>query len=320
MPVSRTCRAAAFCCVAMLVCVSPFAARSAEPVLTKFGRRSDGLPIVIAHRGSSGERPEHTRAAYQLALQQGADLIEMDLQLTRDGMLVGLHDAVLDRVTDVAEHPEFAERRKANRDGKLEWRVSDFSFAELRSLRVRHLAAGKPTEFDRQETVPTFAEQIALVRAHNEAHKTRIGLCPELKSVSGHKALGLDLEAAFLKAVREYQLEDDPALPVVVQCFELESLERLKPKTKLPLAFLTGDRPTEQQLGRIMASVNILAVNVKALQADDSAAWIRSLHEHGLGVIAWTYKNDVPAMKRGIELGLDGYFTDYPAAGIAARN
>lgn len=293
--------------------------QGADPVLTKFGRRSDGLPIVIAHRGSSGERPEHTLAAYRLALAQGADLIEMDLQLSKDGVLVGLHDVVLDRVTDISEHPEFAARRKSGRDGKLQWRVYDFTFAELRTLRVRHVVAGKPTPFDREELIPTFAEQIQLVREHNATRQTRLGLCPELKNVAGQKVHGLDIEAAFLQAVREHRLEADASLPVVVQCFELETIERLRPATKLPLAYLSGDRPAEKQLGRISESANILAVHVKALQPDDSAEWIRQQHQRGLGVIAWTYKDDVALMQRGIALGLDGYFTDFPSAGIAAR-
>lgn len=304
----------------LVVFLTPLFASGAEPVLTKFGRRSDGLPIVIAHRGSSGERPEHTLAAYRLALEQGADLIEMDLQLSSDGVLVGLHDTVLDRVTDVAEHPEFATRRKPNRDGKLQWRVYDFSFAELRTLRVRHLVGGQPTEFDRQEGIPTFAEQVALVREHNAAKKTRVGLCPELKNVAGQKVHGLDLEAAFLKAITEHRLESDDSMPVVVQCFELETIERLRKKTKLPLAYLSGDRPAEKQMSRILEAADIVAVNVKALQPDDSAEWVRSVHQRRLGVIAWTYKNDVAVMKKGIELGIDGYFTDFPAAGVAARS
>jgi len=294
-------------------------ATGAEPVLLKTGRRSDGLPSVIAHRGSSGERPEHTRAAYQLALEQGADLIEMDLQLTRDGVLVGLHDTTLDRVTDVAEHPEFAAKRRANKDGKLVWWVRDFSFAELRTLRVRHVVNGQPTDFDRREVIPTFVEQIALVRAYNAQTKSRIGLCPELKNVAGQKATGLDLEAAFVKAIHDQRLEDDESLPVVVQCFELETIERLRQRTKLPLAFLSSDRPNEHQMSRILETANLLAVNVKALQPADSPEWIRSLHRSGLGVIAWTYKDNVPQIQAGIESGLDGFFTDFPAAGVVAR-
>lgn len=291
----------------------------AEPVLLKTGRRSDGLPIVIAHRGSSGERPEHTRAAYQLALEQGADLIEMDLQLSRDGVLVGLHDTTLDRVTDVAEHPEFAAKRRANREGKLVWWVRDFSFAELRTLRVRHVVGGQPTEFDRRELIPTFLEQIALVREHNAKTHSRIGLCPELKNVAGQKATGLDLEAAFIKVIHDQRLEDDESLPVVVQCFELETVERLRRQTKLPLAYLSSDRPNERQMSRILEAANVLAVNIKTLQPDDSQEWIRSLHRSGLGVIAWTYKDNVSQIQAGLECGLDGFFTDFPAAGVVAR-
>ncbi len=292
---------------------------AADPVLTKMGRRADGLPIVIAHRGSSGERPEHTIAAYKLALEQGADLIEMDLQLSSDGVLVGLHDTTLDRVTDIADHPEFAARKKTDKNGKSSFWVRDFTFAELRTLRVRHVIGGKPTLYDREQLIPTFAEQIALVRNHNAKTKSRVGLCPELKNVGGLKAVGLDLEAAFLKAVQDHHLEGDESLPVVVQCFELETVERLRSRVKLPLAYLVGSRPDDRAMGRVLEAADILAVHVKAIQPDDSAVWIKSLHQRGLGVIAWTYKDDLAQMRAGIACGLDGYFTDFPAAGVAAR-
>jgi len=133
-------------------------------------------PIVIAHRGASGERPEHTLAAYERAIDQGADCIEPDLVLTKDGVLVARHDIYLSTTTDVAEHPEFAARRRPATDAahaRLEdWFVSDFTLAELRTLRARQAFRGRSTAFDSQFDIPTFDEVLALA-AHRSVSTLR---------------------------------------------------------------------------------------------------------------------------------------------------
>jgi len=112
-------------------------------------------PFIIAHRGASGERPEHTLAAYRLALEEGADYIEPDLRLTKDGVFIALHDASLNRTTDVATRPEFAGRAKPDKKGAPSWSPGDSTLAEIRTLRCHQGTAGRPKEFDNQEGIPT---------------------------------------------------------------------------------------------------------------------------------------------------------------------
>jgi glycerophosphoryl diester phosphodiesterase len=138
-------------------------------------------PIVIAHRGASGSRPEHTLAAYDLAIDQGADFIEPDLVPTRDDVLVARHENAIGGTTDVAAHPEFAGRRTTKTiDGQTltDWFVEDFTLAELKTLRAKErlpqLRAGN-TAFDGTFEVATLAEIIAL------AKRRHVGIYPETK-------------------------------------------------------------------------------------------------------------------------------------------
>src|SRR6478736_9244617 len=130
---------------------------------------SSVMPIVIAHRGASGYRPEHTLASYELGAQQGADYIEQDLVATRDGELVCRHENEISGSTDVAGHPEFAGRRTRKEiDGKVYegWFTEDFTLAELKTLRARERIPDirvANSRFDGQFEVPTFEEILALV-------------------------------------------------------------------------------------------------------------------------------------------------------------
>jgi glycerophosphoryl diester phosphodiesterase len=143
---------------------------------------------VIAHRGASAERPEHTLEAYRLAIAQGAHFIEPDLVPTRDGVLVARHENALSGSTDVAERPEFADRKTRKQiDGVWveDWFAEDFTFAELKTLRARET---KPAErpgnraFDDRFSIPSFAEVIALAKEEGERLGRPIGLYPETKT------------------------------------------------------------------------------------------------------------------------------------------
>ncbi len=182
-------------------------------------------PLVIAHRGASGERPEHTMAAYRLAIAQGADFIEPDLVLTRDGVPVCRHENEISGTTDVAAHPAFASRRMTKViDGQSVsgWFVEDFTLTEIKTLRAKErLPELRPqnTIYDGQEEIPTFAEVLALARASN------VGIYPELKHPNFLAAQGLDPIASFLSVVRgdggEAQAVADS---MFVQCFEVGPL------------------------------------------------------------------------------------------------
>jgi glycerophosphoryl diester phosphodiesterase len=191
-------------------------------------------PLVIAHRGASGERPEHTLAAYRLAIAQGADFIEPDLVLTKDGHLVCRHENEISATTDVAQRLEFASRRSRKQvDGReVEgWFTEDFTLAELRTLRCRErLPQLRPANmaFDGQEQIPTFAEVCALASAEG------VGVYPETKHPTYFETLGQSFDDVLLETLAAQGWRDASA-PVFIQSFEVTNLRRLRARTSLPL-------------------------------------------------------------------------------------
>jgi glycerophosphoryl diester phosphodiesterase len=203
-------------------------------------------PIIIAHRGASGERPEHTLAAYTLAIEQGADFIEPDLVLTRDGILVARHENEIGETTDVAGRSEFADRKTSKMiDGQrfTGWFTEDFTLAELKTLRARErlpqLRAAN-TAYDGQFAIPTFDEILALARDEGERRGRTIGVYPETKHPSYFASIGLPHEAPLLAALKRFGHEDEKA-PIFIQSFELSNLAMLREKTSIRLIFLMSD-------------------------------------------------------------------------------
>jgi glycerophosphoryl diester phosphodiesterase len=233
--------------------------RYALLLLPMMAAASDTLPIVIGHRGASGDRPEHTLEAYQLAVAQGADYIEPDLVLTRDGVLVARHENEIGGTTDVAARPEFASRRRTQRIDGFEftgWFTEDFTLAELRTLRARErIPALRPgnVAYDGRFAVPTFdeilafanavdAERAELARKARLAAPPRLGVYPETKHPSHFLALGLDFQPALLDALRRAG-RLGPDARVFVQSFEVGNLRRLHAAAPdLPLVQLVAEQ------------------------------------------------------------------------------
>lgn len=245
----------------------------AAPALGGAGTRRPppAEPLVIAHRGASGERPEHTLAAYALAIEQGADHVEPDLVITKDGVLVARHEnamAILhpdgtarEATTDVAERPEFAARRTTKTiDGQriTGWFTEDFTLAELKTLRARErIPQLRPanTRFDGLFEIPTFEEVLQLVdqanarrrqQAHDDAHSQGrpvpfrpVGVYPETKHPSYFRGIGLPLEEPLVMLLDRHGYRD-PDSPVFVQSFEVGNLRRLRQMTRVPLVQLLG--------------------------------------------------------------------------------
>lgn len=299
--------------------------RPLEAAVPAVSRHPFGRPLVFAHRGASGERPEHTLAAYQLAMDQGADYVEPDLRLTKDGVLVCLHDGTLERTTDVADRPEFAERAKPDKKGVPRWPAADFTLAEITSLKARQGHSGRSRDFDGRVGIPTFAELVTLVRRHNAAHGTRVGITPELKSGD---------TARFLEFVREHELEaggrEGPDVPLHVQSFDLATVLAVRPRLISPCVWLVSKRPEEGQLTEIAGRIDGISIAKDALFADDPAAYCARLHAAGFCVVSWTFADDRIDSKRfgsaaeelaaALAAGVDALFTDFPASGVAARD
>jgi glycerophosphoryl diester phosphodiesterase len=217
-------------------------------------------PFVIAHRGASGYVPEHTLAGYFIAIQQGADYVEPDLVITRDGALVVRHENEIGGTTDVAAHPEFAARKTTKAvDGEAltGWFTEDFTLAELKTLRARERLPElrvANTRYDGVFEIPTFDEVLDLVAAADAQRAAaaraaglppppRIGVYPETKHPSYFAARGLLFDDRMLEALERhgYRRRSDP---ICIQSFEVANLKALRRRTDLPLVQLVS--PTGQ--------------------------------------------------------------------------
>ncbi len=204
-------------------------------------------PLIIAHRGASGERPEHTLAAYERAIDQGADYIEPDLVVTKDMVLVARHENEIGGTTDVATRDEFRDRRRSKMvDGELisGWFAEDFTLAELRTLRAKERLPGiRPanTRFDGLYPVPTFADIVTLVRAKEAETGRTIGIYPELKHPTFLlQDAGIDMVDLLVAELRRSGFDgaDDA---IFVQSFEVEVLKRLDRMLDVKLVQLVKD-------------------------------------------------------------------------------
>ena len=210
---------------------------------TSAGAGSDGgsrgriAPLVIGHRGAPAYRPEHTLASYELAIDMGADYIEPDLVATRDRVLVARHENEISGTTDVAQHPEFADRRTTKViDGRsvTGWFTEDFTLAELLTLRAKErLPELRPENmaFDGLYTIPTFQDVIDV------AKRRRVGIYPETKHPTYFDGLGLSLEEPLVETLRRNGYRG-PKARVFIQSFEVSNLVELNRATNVPLVQL----------------------------------------------------------------------------------
>jgi glycerophosphoryl diester phosphodiesterase len=197
-------------------------------------------PLVIGHRGASGYLPEHTLEAYKLAIEQGADFIEPDLVATKDGILIARHEPNITNTTDVSTRPEFANRKNKRKvDGADEegWFASDFTLAEIKTLRAKQPAAERDQSHNGKFTIPTFEEIITLAKAQSAATGRTIGIYPETKHPTYHNDLKLSLEDRLLNALASHGYTQKTS-PVIIQSFEVANLKYLRSKTQVRLVQL----------------------------------------------------------------------------------
>ena len=197
-------------------------------------------PLVIAHRGASGYMPDHTLEGYAKAIELGADFIEPDLVATKDGVLIARHEPNLKDTTDVAKRPEFASRKRTMKvDGHDEegWFASDFTLAEIKTLRAIQPRGDRSKAFDGQFQVPTFEEVLALREAKSKETGRQIGVYPETKHPTYHQQLGLGLEKPLVALLQKYKLNRKDA-PVFIQSFEAANLKQLRKLTANKLVYL----------------------------------------------------------------------------------
>jgi glycerophosphoryl diester phosphodiesterase len=220
-----------------------FAAAGAAMLMTSAGRSMAApmraKPLVFAHRGSSALRPEHTLGSYAKAIQDGADFIEPDLVITKDGVLIARHENNIAETTDIARHPEFAARRTTKTiDGAEQtgWFVEDFTLSELKTLRaIERLGPLRPESrtFDGQFQLLTFDEIVDFTAAESAARGRKIGLVPELKHSTYFTTIGMPLEDRFLATLAAHDYTR--RAPVEVQSFEVANLRYLRRKLGRPV-------------------------------------------------------------------------------------
>ncbi|RPI25085.1 MAG: glycerophosphodiester phosphodiesterase [Acidobacteria bacterium] len=264
--------------------------------------------VLIAHRGASAYAPENTLPAYRLAMKQGADFVEQDLQITRDGVLVCLHDLTLERTTNVEE--VFPDRfREVERDGRKvrEWPVSDFTVEEISRLDAGSWFA---PQFKGTQ-VPTWDQAIAEI-------KGKAGLFPETKAPEVYGSRGFEMEHLVLATLRRNGLDKpgaDLATPVMIQSFSPASLRKLRQELGclLPLVLLV-DKPDEMLSQAGLKQVAGFARGLgpsKRLLAQDPGL-VKRAHEAGLTVTSWTFRTAAEMQEYLFNYGVDALFTDNP--------
>lgn len=311
-------------------------------------------PAVVAHRGASGYRPEHTLDAYRTAIRMGADAIELDLVPTADGMLLARHENELGATTDIAEHPEFAHLRTtkviAGRT-VTGWFSEDLTLAEVRTLGARERRPGlRPgnTVLDGRERVPTLDEVLAMVGSESARRGRAVGILLELKTPPYFDALGLALDEPLLADLARYGL-DHPRSRVSLMSFDDAILRRLAPRTRLPLVRLldVGDPVDASALDAIDEYADGIGVHQDlVLPRTESGALaaptrlVRDAHRRWLDVHVWTLRAENHYLPtdfrvgpdpaglgdlRGLAaaflaVGVDGLITDHPDLAVVARD
>jgi glycerophosphoryl diester phosphodiesterase len=271
--------------------------------------------LLIAHRGASGYAPEHTMPAYQLALDQGADFVEPDLAVSKDGRLICLHDDTLDRTTNVEEiFPDRYSREVTGRNGAKRWVANDFTTAE-----IQRLDAGRWMDAKYAGTkVPTFEEMVAVVRG-------KAGIYPELKSPPLYTGRGIDMVKIFVESVKAQRLDTPESLkttPVIIQSFDWPTVERVaRELPTIPRVFLTEDDAdvTDARLKQLATFASGIAPDKSVIARHPDM--VARAHALGLTVTSWTFRADqktsYPNVKEEMAQylytwGIDALFTNHP--------
>ncbi len=287
--------------------------------MTRRAADTDSTPkkILVAHRGASAYAPEHTIEAYELAIKQGADFVEQDLQVTKDGVLVCLHDESLERTTNVEEmFPDrFTEERVGGATVKR-WFVADFTLKEIKQLDAGSWFA---PQF-KGARVPTFGEAIKLIRG-------RAGLYPETKAPEVYGRRGFEMERLVLAELKRHGLDRpgaDRRTPVIMQSFSAASLRKMRAelKTELPLVLLIGDENKDEWLTPAgLKRAREFARGIGPAKALVNASVVKAARDAGLTITPYTFRSRDSGQFTSVReemnhflytLGADAVFTDNP--------
>jgi glycerophosphoryl diester phosphodiesterase len=286
-----------------------------EPYAAQRGPLTPGPKQLIAHRGASGYAPEHTFASYQLAMDQKADFVEPDLAISKDGVLICLHDDTLERTTNIKEvFPDRFSRDSAGRDGAKQWIANDFTVDEIKRLDA---GSWRDPKFAGAR-VPTWEEMVGLVRG-------KAGVYPELKSPPLYAKRGLDMEKIFVASVKKMGLERPESLkstPVIIQSFDEPSVRRVAVDLPtIPRVFLTerDEDVSDAKLRELSTFATGIAPEKRVIERHPDM--VARAHALGLTVTSWTFRADektkYPTVRDEMAQylytwGIDALFTNNP--------
>ncbi len=298
-----------------------------KPLLTLDGR----APLVVAHRGASGYVPEETIEAYTRAIELGADVIEMDLVVTKDGVLITRHDPNLALSTDVATKPQFASRKKTMQvDGETQtgWFSQDFTLAEIKTLGAISTDAERPQQFNGRYKIPTFQEVLDLA-AQSKATGRAIAIYPETKNPSFFRDMGLPMEDKLIAMLDRAGLNSKTA-PVYVQSFEPGSLKYMKSKgLKTKLVQLIDGDGVDMKTGAITYAVPVdrpyewtKAGDTRNFDVMVTPAGLAEIAKYADGIGPWkryiiSIKGTIGADGKPVDVNKDGTINDADATSTA---
>lgn len=300
-------------------------------------------PLIIGHRGAPGYRPEHSRSSYELALAMGVDAVEPDVVATKDGVLVVRHENEISGTTDVAEHPEFADRRTTKTiDGQrlTGWFTEDFTWEELTVLRARERLPGirrSSASFDGEQPILRLPDVLDLVRRASMEHGREIGVVLEVKHATYFEGIGLDPVPLIERDLRAAGWADG-GLPLIVESFEQTVLNRLR-ETGIAASFVylveASGRPfdlvarmgraapdyasavTAAGLDRLRGAVDGISVN-KRMLLEPGNTIVPDAHARGMRVFTWTCRPEnqflsAPHRTRGGRAAFGDYESEWAA-------
>lgn len=316
---------------------------------------STPTPLVIGHRGANGLLPEHTLEAYQLAISQGADYIEPDLVMTKDGHLIARHENEIGGTTDVAQKFPGRKRIKMIDGHKMTgWFTEDFTLAEIKQLKAKQRLDFRDQSYNGKYSIPTLNEILKMVTTHNQKATQKVGLYIETKHPSYFKSIQQPLEGPLLKALSNFGLNHQSA-KVFIQSFEISNLKTLNAWTDLKLVQLIDSEaaPYDQVLAKNKLSyadmITPSGLEKIAQYADGIGPYKRLIvpekngklqpptdlipnaHKARLVVHPWTFRSDDYYLHKSYQgqpekeyiqffkLGVDGVFSDFTHDAFRAR-
>ncbi|MDB5826935.1 MAG: glycerophosphodiester phosphodiesterase [Variovorax sp.] len=313
--------------LALVACAMP-GANSAKGLMTLDGKQ----PLVVAHRGASGYFPEETMEAYSRAIELGADVIEMDLVVTKDGVLVARHDPNLAINTDVASHPEFAARKKTMKvDGETQtgWFVQDFTLAEVKTLGGISTDAERAQQYNGKFKIVTFQEILDFQKLKTRETGRTIAIYPETKNPTWFRDMGLPMEDKVIAMINAAGLNSKTA-PIYVQSFEPVSLKYMKSKglnTKI-IQLIDGDG-IDTKTGAMTYAVPVdrpyewtKAGDMRTFSAMVTPAGLAEIKTYADGIGPWkryiiSMKGTIGADGKPVDVNKDGKINDADATSTA---